>query len=81
MITGHQGQFSRELEQFWLDVERKFKACDIQMIPQDAIPIWHERSVDLGIPLAPVAVSTATVATTPASPSAPKPKREPVAAA
>lgn len=45
-LTGAKGRFSEELEIFWREVERQYKCCNVMMIPQEHIPLWHARALD-----------------------------------
>ena len=50
-LTGAKGNFSAELDSFWREVERQYKCCNVMMIPQEHIPLWHARAVDQRIPI------------------------------
>lgn len=51
-MTGYAGPFHKDMEAFWREVEGKYKACNVMMVPQDHIPLWAEIAKNRGIPLA-----------------------------
>ncbi|WP_413936360.1 hypothetical protein [Nitrospira sp. BLG_1] len=51
-LTGHKGRFSDDMVRYWQDVQKKYSSCNQPMMPQDHIPMWYERAMDKGIPVA-----------------------------
>lgn len=52
-LTGHTGDFSREFELFWADVQKKYACVNCPSeIPWQVIPLWLEIAKQKGVPIA-----------------------------
>lgn len=69
-ITKHDGEWSKELESYWTEIHKDYMHCNVHMMPQEHIPLWHARAMDKGIPLGRKPEAVANVL--------PQPKREKV---